>query len=84
MSKQLKTLAKEFDFNYISDYYEYIIESYINGNFSQVRKLFLNIKKSQRELFISYLLNNKESYPDYWEKILKTVTTATFNEGRKN
>lgn len=40
MKKNIKTLAKELDFSTSSEYYQYITDSFINGNRSQVKALF--------------------------------------------
>lgn len=47
----LKQLAKSYE---VENFFDYIIESYINGNFSQVRELFNEMSKKDRYAFIAY------------------------------
>ena len=53
--KALIKLAKELDFNNEVEYFDYCIDSHINGNFIQCKRLFKDMKKEDRKLFISYL-----------------------------
>ena len=48
-----KTL-KEYEFRAIENYFDYIEESIINGNFSQVKDLFKDLSKSQQKLCLRY------------------------------
>jgi hypothetical protein len=57
--KNIKTLAKELDFNTQDQYFEYLIESHINGNFSQCKRLFLEMKRVNRKEFITYLSDSE-------------------------
>jgi hypothetical protein len=50
-----KKTLKDYGYSHIEDYFNYIIESYINGNFSQVKDLFKKMNKEQREYFINWL-----------------------------
>ena len=60
MKKTIKTLAKELNFNSTSDYYYYLIECHINGNFSSCEKLFNEMKKADQKDFIMYLNDNED------------------------
>jgi len=66
MKKKLITLAKELDFTYESEYFDYLIDSYINGNLSQCKELFNAMEKDSQKQFILYLKNgfglDKEFY----------------------
>lgn len=56
MKKYAETLAREYDFETKEQYFDYIVESLINGNRDQVRGLFNQMKKSdQHEFLIDYL-----------------------------
>ena len=59
--KALIKLAKELDFNNELEYFDYCIDSHINGNFTQCKRLFKDMKKEDRKLFISYL-NGQAQY----------------------
>ena len=50
--KKLITLAKEFDFDKDYEYYEYIIDSWINGQKQQVISLYKDMKPEDRQYFI--------------------------------
>ena len=55
MKKLLKTLAKELEFTQEIEYFDYCIDSHINGNFSQCRELFNAMRKEDKKAFINYL-----------------------------
>jgi len=56
MKKQVETLAKKYDFKTKEGYYNYILESLINGNRQQSKNLFNQMKKfDQRDFLINYL-----------------------------
>ena len=57
-----KQTLKDYEFETIEDYYEYIIESEINGNRSQMRDLFKRLSKGQKASFLAWLrINNIEN-----------------------
>lgn len=49
----LEKLAKEYE---ADNYFDYIIESQANGNFSQVRKLAKRLKRNELAMFCMYAL----------------------------
>lgn len=56
MKKRAHTLAKEYDFNSEHEFYDYIVNSLINGNRQQVKELFNSMHKdSQQDFLINYL-----------------------------
>ena len=62
MAKLLKTLAKEYEFENEQQYFEYIVQSLINGQRSQVRELFNQMKKEDKEEFLNNFLEVGNSY----------------------
>lgn len=54
MKKKLITLALELDFNSETEYFDYLIDSHINGNFSQCKRLFAEMRKEDKKRFIGY------------------------------
>lgn len=58
MKKSLKTLAKQLDFNSEEDYFNYMADSYINGNFSQCKDLFNAMSKEDRKEALKWLKLN--------------------------
>ena len=57
--KSLKRLAKELEFTNEYEYFDYMVESYYNGNFSQCRNLFNDMKRIDQKTFISYMTLQK-------------------------
>jgi len=55
-------LAKELNFQTESEYFEYIIESLINGQRQQVRALFNNMHSSDKEKFLINYLDKDQGY----------------------
>jgi adenine C2-methylase RlmN of 23S rRNA A2503 and tRNA A37 len=43
------------------DYFEYLIDSHINGQFSQCKELFKKLSKDQKREFINYPEHNSET-----------------------
>jgi len=50
-----KKTLKDYEFKTIEDYFNYICDSYLNGNFNQVRELFNKLNQQQKNKFFSYL-----------------------------
>ena len=51
-----------YEYETIEDYYEYIVESEINGNYSQMKELFNKLAKGQKASFLVWLrINNIEN-----------------------
>lgn len=50
--KFAEDLAKEYDFESKEQYFEYIVDSLINGNRSQVRELFNQMHADDKEYFL--------------------------------
>ncbi len=53
-----KQYIKDLEFSTIEDIFNYIVESKINGNYSQTRELVQKLSKSQFKDFLRYLNNN--------------------------
>jgi len=49
-----KKTLKAYEFRQIENYFDYIAESIINGNFQQVKDLFNKLSKSQKKLCFRY------------------------------
>lgn len=50
-----KSLLRDYDFYSIEGYFDYILESEVNGNFSQIKSLFKKLSTEQKRLFFSYI-----------------------------
>jgi hypothetical protein len=68
MKKKLITLAKELDFTIESEYFDYCIDSYINGQRSQCRNLFAKMKKEDQKNLLRWLkeYGDNEIYTFYF------------------
>ncbi len=64
-----KTAAQQCKCYEVDNIFEYMVETYINGNFSSFRELFHELNKDARRDFIDFLLSEVE--PTYWREILK-------------
>ena len=64
-----KTAAQQCRFYEVNNIFEYMVETYINGNFGTFRKLYKELCKDARKDFIDFLLSEVE--PIYWREILK-------------
>lgn len=53
-----KTTLKRYGYKNINDYFNYIIDSYINGNFSQVKELYKKCNEEQKEEFNNFLYSS--------------------------
>lgn len=67
--KYAETLAKEYEFETKEDYYNYIVESLINGNRSQVRSLFNQMKGCDQQEFLNNYLEEDCGYDTSTRKI---------------
>jgi len=60
--KYAETLAKEYDFETRDEFFDYIIDSLINGNRDQVKKLFNQMKSCDQSDFLINHLDNNTGY----------------------
>jgi len=62
-TKHADTLAREYELgNENYNFYDYIVESLINGQRQQVRDLFNMMSKDSKSDFLRNYLNNTEGY----------------------
>lgn len=54
-----KRALKVYGWTQIEQYFDYIVESKINGNHQQVRDLVKDLSKSQKRLLCNYLEGNE-------------------------
>ena len=65
-----KTAAQQCRYYEVVDnIFEYMVETYINGNISVFRELYHELNKDTRKDFTDFLLSEVE--PTYWREILK-------------
>ena len=64
-----KTAAQQCRYYEVDNIFEYMVETYINGNISVFRELYHELNKEARKDFMDFLLSEVE--PTYWREILK-------------
>lgn len=77
MKKYAIDLAKEYDFSNENEYFQYIVDSLVNGNRQQVRDLFNQMKPEDQEEFLTTYLDVKNGFQ-------KSVLNICINELLKN
>lgn len=68
MKSHLKELAESYE---VENFYDYIIETQANGNFSQVCELFFELNPEERNAFYDYAKVNAPYGPEAIETIWK-------------
>ena len=64
-----KSVSQQCKFYEVDNIFEYMFETYINGNFSSFKELYHELNKDARKDFTDFLLSEVE--PIYWREILK-------------
>lgn len=64
-----KSVSQQCKFYEVDNIFEYMVETYINGNFSSFKELYQELNKDARRDFTDFLLSEVE--PIYWREILK-------------
>lgn len=57
---KMMALVRGLDFETVEEYFNYIIDSKINGQLDQVKSLFRDMPKEYRKDFLSYLADEVE------------------------
>ena len=64
-----KTVSQQCKYYEVDNIFEYMVDTYINGNFSSFKELYQELNKDARRDFTDFLLSEVE--PTYWREILK-------------
>ena len=64
-----KSVSQQCKYYEVDNIFEYMVETYINGNFSIFKELYHELNKDARKDFTDFLLSEVE--PIYWREILK-------------
>jgi hypothetical protein len=64
-----KSVSQQCKFYEVDNIFKYMVETYINGNFSSFKELYQELNKDARKDFTDFLLSEVE--PIYWREILK-------------
>ena len=64
-----KSVSQQCKFYDVDNIFEYMVETYINGNISSFKELYQELNKDARKDFTDFLLSEVE--PIYWREILK-------------
>ena len=67
--RRSKTVEQQCRYYEVDNIFEYMVETYINGNISVFRELYHELNKNARKDFTDFLLSHVE--PTYWREILK-------------
>ena len=67
--RRSKTVEQQCRYYEVDNIFEYMVETYINGNISVFRELYHELNKDARKDFTDFILNEVE--PTYWREILK-------------
>lgn len=79
--KTVETLAKEYDFNDSTEYYNYILDSVINGQRQQARNLIEAMRKGDKkqaivyfeDILISWDLSNEQPYEEVKKMLIDSI-----------
>lgn len=66
-----KTVSQQCKYYEVDNIFEYMAETYINGNISSFKELYQELNKDARKDFTDFLLSEVE--PIYWREILKAT-----------
>ena len=67
--RRSKTVEQQCRYYEVGNIFEYMVETYINGNISVFRELYHELNKDARRDLMDFLLS--EVAPTYWREILK-------------
>jgi nucleoid-associated protein YejK len=56
---KMKKLVKGMEFTTESEYYEYCVDSYLNGNLSQCERLFKDMPRQNKDDFYKWMVVNE-------------------------
>lgn len=57
-TKKIQTLCKEYECEFIEDYFRIIYESHCNGNFRQAEEQFKRLQMKERKAFVLWAVIN--------------------------
>ena len=69
MKRYSKTVAQQCRYYEVENIFEYMMETYLNGNISTFTELYKELCTEARKEFVDYLLSEVE--PIYWREILR-------------
>jgi len=67
MKKKLITLARELDFSTETEHMDYLIDCHINGNFTQCRRLFAEMRREDQKKLLYHCAGFSRTYEFYFE-----------------
>ena len=68
MKRYSKTVKQQCRYYEVENIFEYMVETYLNGNLSTFTELYKELCTEARKEFTDYLFNEVE--PIYWREIL--------------
>lgn len=61
-TEKIENLVKDYEFETKEEYFNYIVESLVNGQRQQVKDLFNQMKKQDKKDFLLNYLDEKDYY----------------------
>ena len=68
-----KTFVQQSKYYGVDNIFEYMVETYLNGNISIYRQLYYELKPAGRKLFISWLFHTELNAIEIEKMILATL-----------
>lgn len=68
-----KTFVQQSKYYGVDNIFEYMVETYLNGNISTYRELYRELKPAGRRLFISWLFHMELNRTEIEKMILATL-----------
>ena len=72
---------KNYEYKTIEDYFNYIVESFINGNYSQLKKMLSKeLSNNQKVLFCNWIYNNDSIEEINQKSLLRLMIIYNFEK----
>ncbi len=69
--RRSKTVAQQCRYYEVENIFDYMVETYINGNASHLKELYKELNRDARTLFIRYCFEDMN--PEYRKEIILTI-----------
>lgn len=74
----MKKLLKDYEFNAVEDYYQYILDSFFNGQSNQVKDLFAAMPTKNKVYFVWWVHEPENGLPKSDRPALSYLINSTF------
>ena len=69
--RRSKSVAQQCKYYEVENIFDYMVETYINGNVSHLKELYKELNRDARRLFIEYCFEDMN--PEYRKEIILTT-----------